>query len=74
MDTVQVELTVTKAGERDPLDERIVTPRETQGVWRAATEFAADLLESGRYVLRARVMVGDNVVGSVVSNITVAAR
>jgi len=74
MDTVQVELTVTKAGERDPLDERIVTPRETQGVWRAATEFAADLLESGRYVLRARVIVGADAVGSVVSNITVAAR
>ncbi len=74
LDAVQVELTLTKAGDPEPLDERTVTPRDTAGVWRAATEFAADMLDPGRYVLRARVMVGDDVVGSVVSNITVAAR
>jgi hypothetical protein len=73
LEAVQVELTLTKAGDREPLDERTVTPRDASGVWRAATEFAADMLDPGRYVLRARVIVGDDVVGSVVSNITVAA-
>jgi len=42
----------------------LVTPRNTNGVWRAATEFSSDMLGEGRYTLRARVTVGDTVVGS----------
>jgi VWFA-related protein len=61
---VQVEISLSKEGDADPLDDRLVTPRDTSGVWRVATEFAADDLTPGRYTLRARVLVGDDVVGS----------
>ena len=64
IDDVQVEISVTKAGDAEALDERLVTPRNTNGVWRAATEFSSDMLGEGRYTLRARVTVGDTVVGS----------
>lgn len=67
IEDVQVEISVTKAGDADPLDERLVTPRNTSGVWRAATEFSADMLAAGRYTLRARVTVGDKVVGSAIA-------
>ena len=70
LDTVQVELSVTKVGDADPTDERIVTPRDMNGVWRVATEFPVDMLDAGRYTLRARVIVGADVVGSTLATFT----
>ena len=70
LDTVQVELSVTKVGDADPTDERIVTPRDMNGVWRVATEFPADMLDAGRYTLRASVIVGADVVGSTLATFT----
>lgn len=70
LDSVQVELSVTKAGDTEPADERIVTPRDAQGVWRASAEFPAEAFEAGRYTLRARVIVGDKAVGSAVAVFT----
>lgn len=67
LDDVQVEISVTRAGDADPVDDRLVTPRDTGGVWRVATEFPSDTLEPGRYTLRARVTVGDTVVGSAIA-------
>lgn len=67
LDDVQVEISVTRAGDTDAVDDRLVTPRDTGGVWRVATEFASDMLEPGRYTLRARVTVGDTVVGSAIA-------
>lgn len=67
LEDVQVEISVTRAGDADPADDRLVTPRDTGGVWRVATEFASDLLAPGRYTLRARVSVGDDVVGSTIA-------
>jgi len=70
LDDVQVEISVTRAGDTDAVDDRLVTPRDTGGVWRAATEFPSDMLEPGRYTLRARVIVGDTVVGSAIATFT----
>ncbi len=70
MTTVQVELSVTRLGDADPADERLVTPRLVDGVWRVAAEFGADQLDSGRYTVRARVYVGDDVVGSAIATFT----
>ncbi len=74
LDNVQVELSITRAGDSDPLDDRIVTPRDDKGTWRVAAEFPADGLTPGRYTLRARVMVGDNVVGSAIATFSAVAR
>lgn len=64
LDTVQVEFTLTKAGDTDPVDDRLVTPRDAEGRWLSAAEFSAADLGPGRYTLRARVYVGEKAVGS----------
>jgi hypothetical protein len=70
LETVQVELSLTRVGETDPLDDRIVTPRDDKGTWRVAAEFPVDTMTPGRYTLRARVLVGDDVVGTTIAVVT----
>src|SRR5688572_4241495 len=55
---VQVEITLTKAGETDPVEERSVVPQFSAGVLRAIAEFPIDALSPGTYRLRARVETG----------------
>jgi VWFA-related protein len=66
---VQVEITLTKAGETDPLDERNVVPQLANGVLRATAEFPIDALPPGTYRLRARVETGGKVAGSTIATI-----
>jgi hypothetical protein len=68
LDTVQVEIVLTQVGAPDPIDERFVTPRDADGVWRVAAEFASADLSPGRYTLRARVHIGDDVVGTTLAS------
>ena len=66
-ESVQVEFLLSRVGEPDSIDERLLTPGDVAGVWRAATEFSTDALAAGRYIVRARVYVGDDVVGSTIA-------
>jgi len=66
-EAVQVEFLLSRAGESEPLEERLLMPGDVAGVWRTATEFSTDALASGRYIVRARVYVGDDVVGSTIA-------
>lgn len=63
---VQVELTLTKAGEAEPVEERSVVPQFSPGVLRVMAEFSTDSLTPGTYRLRARVRTGDQVAGSAI--------
>ena len=68
-DDVQVEITMTKDGEGDPVEERSVVPRLVGGLLRASVEFPIADLSAGTYRLRARVEVGGKAAGSVVATI-----
>ena len=61
---VEVEFVLTREGESEPVDERTMTPQVTGTRWRAATEFGIDDVPPGRYVLRVRVLVDGQPVGS----------
>jgi hypothetical protein len=67
---VQVEITLTKIGATDPVDERSVVPQMSSGVLRAIAEFPTDDLSPGTYRLRARVETGGKVVGTAIATIT----
>ena len=66
---VQVEISLTKAGETDPVDERIVVPQLVNGVLRATAEFGIDALPPGTYRFRARVEAGGKIAGSTLATI-----
>lgn len=66
---VQVELTLTKAGEPEPVEERSVVPQFSPGVLRVMAEFPTDGLAPGTYRLRARVRTGDQVAGSAIATV-----
>ena len=66
---VQVEITMTKVGDTDPIEERSVVPQFAGGVLRATAEFPIDTLASGTYRLRARVETGGQVAGSTIATV-----
>jgi VWFA-related protein len=66
---VQVEISLTKAGATDAVDERTVVPQFVEGVLRATAEFPIDDLPAGTYRLRARVETGGKAAGSVIATI-----
>ena len=66
---VQVEITLTKVGETDPVDERSVVPQFSPGVLRAIAEFPTDDLPPGTYRLRASVEAGGKVAGSLIATV-----
>ncbi|HUR21521.1 MAG TPA: hypothetical protein VMZ90_11975 [Vicinamibacterales bacterium] len=66
---VQVEITLTKVGDTDPVEERTVVPQFADGVLRATAEFPMDGLPAGTYRLRARVETGGKVAGSTLATI-----
>jgi VWFA-related protein len=68
-DDVQVEITMTKDGETDPVEERSVVPQLVGGLLRAAVEFPIADLSAGIYRLRASVEAGGKPAGSVVATI-----
>lgn len=73
-DDVQVEVTLTRVGEAEPLDAREVAPRLSDGVLRTLVEFATADWKPGTYHVRARVRTGDRVVGAALSVVKVSAR
>lgn len=66
---VQVEITLTKVGATDPVDERSVVPQFSPGMLRAIAEFPTDDLSPGTYRLRARVETGGKIVGTTIATI-----
>lgn len=66
---VQVEITLTKEGEKDPLDERSVVPQFAAGLLRAMVEFPTTDLTPGTYRLRARVEAGGKLAGSTIATV-----
>jgi VWFA-related protein len=68
-DDVQVEITMTRDGVGDPVEERSIVPRLVGGLLRASVEFPIADLSAGTYRLRARVEVGGKAAGSVVATI-----
>ena len=66
---VQVEISLTKVGATDPVDERNVVPQFTNGVLRATAEFPTDDLPAGTYRLRARVETGGKVAGTAIATV-----
>src|SRR6185436_17660075 len=66
---VQVEITLTKVGETDPIEERNVVPQFSPGVLRATAEFPIDSLAAGTYRLRARVETGGKLAGTTIATI-----
>jgi len=66
---VQVEISLTKVGETDPIEERTLVPQSAPGVLRVAAEFPTADLPAGAYRLRARVLTGDNVAGTAIATI-----
>ena len=66
---VQVEITLTKIGETDPVEERSVVPQFAAGVLRATAEFPTDALAPGTYRLRARVETGGKLAGTAIATI-----
>lgn len=66
---VQVEITLTKVGDTDPIEERAVVPQFAGGVLRATAEFPIDTLAPGTYRLRARVETGGKVAGSTIATV-----
>jgi len=61
---VQVEISLTKTGATDPVDERTVVPQFANGFLRATMDFPVDDLPAGTYRLHARVEVGGKVTGT----------
>jgi hypothetical protein len=68
-DDVQVEITLTKVGESDAVEERTVVPRSSAGVLRATAEFPIDGLSAGTSRLRARVETGGKVAGTAIATV-----
>lgn len=66
---VQVEITLTKVGDTDAVEERTIVPQFSAGVLRAIAEFPIDGLPSGTYRLRARVETGGKVAGTVIATV-----
>ena len=66
---VQVEITLTKVGETDAVEERTVVPSFSAGVLRAIAEFPIDGLAAGTYRLRARVETGGKTAGSTIATV-----
>jgi len=66
---VQVEITLTKLGETDAIEERTVVPQFAGGVLRAIAEFPLDGLTAGTYRLRARVETGGKTAGSIIATV-----
>jgi VWFA-related protein len=66
---VQVEVSLTKSGETDPIEERTVVPQLSNGVLRTIVEFPIADLAAGTYRLRARVETGGQTAGSVIATI-----
>jgi hypothetical protein len=66
---VQVEISLTKVGETDPIEERSVVPQFSAGVLRALVEFPAADLTPGTYRLRARVEAGGKLAGSAIATV-----
>jgi VWFA-related protein len=73
-DDVQVEVTVTRVGDPEPVDSRDIAPRLVDGTLRALVEFARDDWRAGTYHVRARVRSSDQIVGSALSVVKVSAR
>lgn len=73
-DDVQVEVSVTRVGDSEPVDAREVVPRFAEGVLRTITEFATDDWRTGTYHIRARVRTGDQVVGRALAVVNVTGR
>lgn len=73
-DDVQVEVSVTRVGDSEPIDAREVVPRFAEGVLRTLTEFAVDDWRPGTYHIRARVRTGDQVVGRALAVANVSGR
>ena len=73
-DDVQVELSVTRVGDSEPIDAREVVPRLSDGVLRTLAEFATAEWRPGTYHIRARVRTGDQVVGRALSVVNISAR
>ena len=66
---VQVEISLTKIGETDPIEERSVVPQFSAGVLRALVEFPTADLTPGTYRLRARVEAGGKLAGSAIATV-----
>jgi VWFA-related protein len=66
---VQVEFSLTKVGETDPIDERNVVPQLSAGVLRALVEFPTADLAPGTYRLRAKVETGGKLAGSTIATV-----
>ncbi len=66
---VQVEMTLTKVGETDPVEERNVVPQFSAGILRVITEFSTGDLPPGTYRVRARVETGGKVAGTAIATI-----
>jgi hypothetical protein len=66
---VQVEISLTKVGDTDSVDERNIVPQFTAGVLRAVAEFPIDALPAGTYRLRARVETGGQIAGTTIATI-----
>ena len=66
---VQVEFTLTKAGDTDPVDERSLVPQLAAGVLRTTAEFPTDGLAAGTYRIRARVEVSGKLAGTALATI-----
>ena len=66
---VQVEITLTKVGETDPIDERTLVPQLAAGVLRVAAEFPTTDLTAGTYRVRARLRIADQVAGTAIATI-----
>jgi len=65
----QVELTLTKLGDTEPVEERDVIPQLAGSVLRVMAEFALDDLPAGTYRLRARVRAGGQVAGAAIATV-----
>lgn len=71
---VQVEVSATRVGDSEPVETREVVPRLADGVLRTQAEFATSDWKPGTYHVRARVRVGDQVVGRALSVVNITAR
>jgi len=65
----QVELTLTKLGDSEPVEERDLVPQLAGSVLRVMAEFALDDLPAGTYRLRARVRAGGQVAGAAIATV-----
>jgi hypothetical protein len=66
---VEVEVTLTKTGETEPVWQTDVLPQRQPGALRMVAEFEAASIGSGIYQLRARVRSGGRVVGTALTTI-----